>query len=38
LHGDTRTNEAGEMRELSVNQILDLDAVPIAPDEQVLTG
>ena len=38
VHGDTRTSKAGEVRELSVNKVLDLDAVPVAPDEQVLTG
>jgi hypothetical protein len=28
----------GEMRELSVNQVRDLDPVPLAADEQVLIG
>ena len=38
VRGDTRTNEAGEGRELGTNQILDLDPVPLIPHQQVLVG
>src|SRR5215470_3604121 len=38
MHGDTRTNEVGEMRELSVNQVLDINSLPLVPDHQVLIG
>src|SRR5262249_24304335 len=38
MHGDTRTNEVREMRELGVDQVLDLDPVPFVADEQVLIG
>src|SRR4029077_13252510 len=37
-HHDTRTNEVGEGRGLGENQTLDFDPVPLAPDEEVLTG
>src|SRR5262252_6176336 len=38
MQGDTRTNEAREMRELGAHQILDLNPFPFVPDEQVLIG
>src|SRR6266849_7662716 len=38
VHGDTRTNEVGEERELGTNQVLDLDPIPFVADEQVLIG
>jgi hypothetical protein len=30
VHGDTRTDEVGEERELGANQVLDLDPIPCA--------
>ena len=38
LHGNTRTNEIGEMRELGTHQIRYLHPLPFIPDEQVLIG
>src|SRR5262249_49255898 len=38
VHGYTRTNEVCERRELSTNQVLDLDPIPRVPHEQVLIG
>src|SRR5215470_6180107 len=37
-HDDTRTNEVGEMRELSAGEVGDLDSIPFIADEQVLIG
>ena len=36
MHGDARANEAGEVRELGANQVLDLDPVPFVANQQVL--
>jgi hypothetical protein len=38
VHGDTRTNEVGEERELSTNEVLDFDPIPCIADQQVLIG
>src|SRR5215475_3442526 len=35
---DTRTNEVGEIRELTANQVIDVNSPPLVPDEQVLVG
>jgi hypothetical protein len=32
MHGDTETNEVGELRELSANQVLSLAHLPFVPD------
>src|SRR4029077_9313408 len=37
-HGDTRINKIGEVRELSANQVFDVDPIPFIADEQVLIG
>ena len=38
LDRDTRPNEVGEVRELSVDQIMDVDPIPFIADEEVLIG
>jgi hypothetical protein len=38
VHGNTRTNEVGERRELSANQVVDLYAILFVSDEQVVIG
>src|SRR6266478_1651454 len=38
VHGDTRANEIGEVRELGANQVRDLHPIPFVADEQVLIG
>jgi hypothetical protein len=38
VHGNTRTNEIGEGRELSADQVVDLYAIPFVSDEQVVIG
>ncbi len=38
VHGNTRTNAIVEWRELSANQVVDLDAIPFVSDEQVVVG
>ena len=38
LHGDTRTDEVGEMRKLGANQVCHIDPLPFVADEQVLIG
>src|SRR5262249_11927419 len=37
-HGDARTNEVGEMRELGVNQVFNINSLPLVSDQQVLIG
>jgi hypothetical protein len=38
VHGNAKTDQVGQMRQLGADQILDLDPIPFVPDEQVLTG
>jgi hypothetical protein len=36
MHDDARTDEVGQVRELGINQALDIDRLPFIPDEQIL--
>src|SRR5215467_4081791 len=38
IQDDTRTNEIGEMRKLSADEVLDLDSSPLVPNEEFLIG
>ncbi len=38
LHGDTGTNEVGEVRELGANQGRDLHPIPFVADQKILIG
>jgi len=37
-HGNTRTDKVREGRELSMNQVFDINSLPLVPNEQVLIG
>src|SRR5262249_42777172 len=38
MYGDARTNEAGEWCELSANQVLDANSLPVVPNKEVLNS
>jgi hypothetical protein len=38
IQDNARTNQIGEMRELGAHQLLDVNSLPLVPEQQVLIG